>query len=84
MVPGEGPKPCHIAFVGEAPGVIEAKEGRPFVSWAPAGREFERYLRGVRLARDNVYVTNISKEPTQKNQDPTPEQLKQWVQVLEK
>jgi len=63
FVEGDGPIPCDIAFVGEAPGATEVKESRPFVEWAPAGKEFARYLRIPRLSRHNIYITNLFKEP---------------------
>ena len=59
MVPGIGPKPCSIAFVGEAPGYHEVKRGVPFVG--PSGKEFDRYIRIPRLRRENIYITNLIK-----------------------
>lgn len=72
-VEGAGPVPCDIAFIGEAPGHKECQELKPFVPWAPAGKEFARYLRIPRLQRENVYITNLFKEPIPEN--PTKDDL---------
>jgi uracil-DNA glycosylase len=56
---GEGLKRSHVMFVGEQPGDQEDKQGRPFVG--PAGRELDRALDEVGIARDDVYITNVVK-----------------------
>jgi uracil-DNA glycosylase len=56
---GEGLKRSHVMFVGEQPGDQEDKQGRPFVG--PAGRELDRALGEVGIARDDVYITNVVK-----------------------
>lgn len=45
-----------IAFVGEAPGEHEDREGRPFVG--PAGALLDSILRGMKVRREDVYLTN--------------------------
>lgn len=80
-VEGDGPIPCDIAFVGEAPGHKEVAEGKPFVPHAPAGKEFARYLRIPRLNRSDIYITNLFKEPIPDN--PTPEELEMWGMILD-
>ncbi|WP_039654030.1 uracil-DNA glycosylase [Clostridium tyrobutyricum] len=55
-ITGDGPIPCDILFVGEAPGKTEVQEGKPFVGMA--GKTFEKYLNYVGLTRDNVRITN--------------------------
>jgi len=81
FVEGEGPVPCDIAFVGEAPGATEVKESRPFVEWAPAGKEFARYLRIPRLSRHNIYITNLFKEPIPEKV--SEEDLSMWGGILD-
>ena len=44
-VPGEGSASAEIAFVGEAPGAREDREGRPFVG--PAGQLLDRLLHRI-------------------------------------
>jgi uracil-DNA glycosylase family protein len=56
---GEGLKRSHVMFVGEQPGDQEDRQGRPFVG--PAGRELDRALGAVGIARDDVYITNVVK-----------------------
>lgn len=46
-VPFWGPAPCDIAVLGEAPGAVENREGRPFVG--PAGQLLRRGLVEVGL-----------------------------------
>ena len=77
-VPGVGPKPCSIAFVGEAPGYHEVKRGVPFVG--PSGKEFDRYIRIPRLRRENIYITNLFKEEMPKN--PTGGEITMWGVML--
>ncbi len=56
---GEGLKRARIMFVGEQPGDVEDRQGRPFVG--PAGRELDRGLETAGIARDQAYVTNVVK-----------------------
>ena len=56
---GEGPVRAPIAFVGEQPGDMEDKEGRPFVG--PAGQLFDKALAQAGVDRRVCYVTNAVK-----------------------
>ncbi len=56
---GEGLKRSRIMFVGEQPGDVEDRQGRPFVG--PAGKELDRGLESAGIARDQAYVTNVVK-----------------------
>ncbi|WP_446898218.1 uracil-DNA glycosylase [Clostridium sp. LBM24168] len=55
-ITGDGPIPCDILFIGEAPGKMEIIEGRPFVGMA--GKNFEKYLTSIGLIRNKVRITN--------------------------
>lgn len=55
-ITGDGPIPCNILFVGEAPGKTEVETGKPFVGLA--GKTFEKYLNSVGLYRKDVRITN--------------------------
>ncbi|KOA19019.1 uracil DNA glycosylase superfamily protein [Clostridium homopropionicum DSM 5847] len=55
-ITGDGPVPCDILFVGEAPGKTEVEQGKPFVGMA--GETFEGYLNLIGLSRDKVRITN--------------------------
>ncbi|MDR6954632.1 DNA polymerase [Ancylobacter sp. 3268] len=59
LVPGEGPVPAALAFVGEQPGDEEDRQGRPFVG--PAGRLLNQALEETGLDRSRAYVTNAVK-----------------------
>jgi DNA polymerase len=56
---GEGPRHASIVLVGEQPGDVEDRQGRPFVG--PAGELLERALAQAGIVRSEVYVTNAVK-----------------------
>lgn len=56
FISGDGPIPCNILFVGEAPGKTEVEEGKPFVG--VAGKNFEKHLNSIGLSRKDVHITN--------------------------
>lgn len=55
-ITGDGPIPCDILFVGEAPGKTEVAQGEPFVGMA--GETFQNYLDSIGLSRDKTRITN--------------------------
>ena len=55
-ITGNGPIPCDVLFIGEAPGKNEVEEGKPFVGMA--GKNFEKYLNSIGLSRNNIRITN--------------------------
>lgn len=55
-ITGDGPVPCDILFLGEAPGKTEVQTGKPFVGMA--GKTFESYLNSIGLSRENIRITN--------------------------
>jgi DNA polymerase len=66
---GEGPAHARVFFVGEAPGVEEARTGRPFVG--RAGKFLDRALDDVGLSRDEVFVTSVVKYAPRGKRAPT-------------
>jgi DNA polymerase len=54
---GVGSLDAKIMFVGEAPGAEEELQGEPFVG--PAGELLTKMIRGMGLARGDVYIGNI-------------------------
>jgi DNA polymerase len=56
---GEGPAHASIVFVGEQPGDVEDRKGRPFVG--PAGQLLDRALAEAGIDRKQVYLTNAVK-----------------------
>jgi len=79
---GEGDHRTEIMFVGEAPGLQEAKTGRPFCG--AAGKILDELLESVGIKRENVYITNILKDRPPKNRDPKPEEIKACTPYLER
>jgi uracil-DNA glycosylase len=56
---GEGPRGAQVMLVGEQPGDMEDRQGRPFVG--PAGRLLDKALAEAAIYRKEVYVTNAVK-----------------------
>jgi DNA polymerase len=54
---GEGNPDAAVVFVGEAPGRLEARMGRPFVG--RAGQWLRRAIRPIGLNDDAVYLMNV-------------------------
>ncbi|MDI6785078.1 MAG: DNA polymerase [bacterium] len=81
-VGGEGSHDAKIAWIGEAPGVIEVKEGRPFSPNAPAGKLMTELMHSVGLTRSDIYLTNVIKErPGKSKFDPYQDDLTPWFRV---
>ena len=67
-------------FVGEAPGVTEDEQGRPFVG--PAGDKLDEMIRAMGLDRSDTYITNVIKARPPENRTPDPletEACGQWL-----
>jgi DNA polymerase len=68
-------------LIGEAPGKTEVEMGRPFVG--KAGKNLDMFLKYIRLAREDMYITNCVKfRPTRisewgsvANRTPKPEEI---------
>jgi DNA polymerase len=56
---GEGSAASRLMFLGEQPGDVEDREGRPFVG--PAGLLLRELLDEVGIAEEDVYLTNAVK-----------------------
>jgi uracil-DNA glycosylase len=56
---GEGRKSSRLMLVGEQPGDVEDRKGRPFVG--PASRELDRGLEAAGIDRSDAYLTNVVK-----------------------
>jgi DNA polymerase len=56
---GEGPADADVMLVGEQPGEVEDRAGRPFVG--PAGRLLDRALAEAGIDRERAYLTNVVK-----------------------
>lgn len=69
-VPGSGPLPCDLVFIGEGPGQREDELGLPFVG--RSGQFLDELLASIGRSRLDVYVTNIVKCRPPGNRDPEP------------
>ena len=75
-VPGEGSTKADLVFIGEAPGANEDRQGRPFVG--RAGELLTKIIiDGMKITREEVYITNIVKCRPPGNRDPLPEEIEQ-------
>ena len=83
-VRGEGPRPCELMFVGEAPGEQEDKAGRPFVGKAGAilNALIRQELEPLGWGRRAIYLTNLVKERPPGNRDPLPEEIERDAEEL--
>jgi len=72
-VPGEGPLDAEVMFIGEAPGVNEDRQGRPFVG--QAGAFLEELLAAAGLSRSEVFIGNVLKCRPPGNRDPLPTEI---------
>jgi len=81
-VVGEGSHRAKIMFVGEAPGLQEAKTGRPFCG--AAGKILNELLELVRIKREEVYIANLLKCRPPGNRDPQPEEIKDCFSYLKR
>lgn len=59
VVPPEGDKNAKIALIGQAPGVNEVMDGKPFTG--AAGSVLNNCLHAAALQRFECYITNLSK-----------------------
>ena len=80
-VPGEGPLTADVMFIGEAPGVTEDKQGRPFVG--AAGQFLEELLAAGGLERPEVYICNVLKCRPPANRDPLPTEIESCHDYLD-
>ncbi len=72
-VPGEGPLDSEVMFIGEAPGLNEDRQGRPFVG--QAGQFLDELLAAAGLQRSGVYICNVLKCRPPNNRDPLPGEI---------
>jgi uracil-DNA glycosylase len=71
---GVGDHAARWLVIGEAPGAEEDRQGEPFVG--RAGQLLNSMLRGVGLAREQVFIANVLKCRPPGNRDPSPEEVR--------
>ena len=69
-------------FIGEAPGEIEDKTGKPFKG--EAGKLLDKMLHAIQLNRENVYLTNIIFWRPPGNRKPTEEEISACLPYVKK
>jgi DNA polymerase len=79
---GAGNYQAKIVFIGEAPGLQEAKTGRPFCG--RAGKILDELLESVGIKREDIYITNILKDRPPGNRDPQSNEIKACSSYLER
>ncbi|MEG1810210.1 MAG: uracil-DNA glycosylase [Clostridia bacterium] len=84
---GEGPMHPRLMLIGEAPGRVEAEQGRPFVG--KAGMQLDELLIGAGIERSEVFVTNVIKyRPTNvkaasvSNRTPVPQEIRRGAELI--
>lgn len=86
LVFNDGSPDMPVMIIGEAPGVEEEKQGKPFVG--RAGKLLNATLEKLGWQRANFYVTNIVKYRPQDGMGgtltPTPEEIEKFRPALEK
>jgi uracil-DNA glycosylase family 4 len=71
---GQGPTPCEIMVVGEAPGKREDDSGRAFVG--KSGKLLEDHLERIGLSRDDVFISNAVHCRPLNNKTPSKSEIK--------
>lgn len=79
-VPGEGAKNPPVMFIGEAPGLEEDKQGRPFVG--AAGELLDKMIKAMKFTREEVFLTCLVKCRPPYSREATPEELEKCVHYL--
>lgn len=82
VVFGNGPVPCDLMLIGEAPGADEDIQGLPFVG--RAGQLLSQILASVNIKRpDDIYITNTVKCRPPENRAPLPKEQEACWPYLE-
>jgi DNA polymerase len=81
-VPGDGSSRAEVMFIGEAPGLREDQQGKPFVG--PAGQFLNELLASAGLDRGAVFIANVVKHRPPENRDPLPEEILACSQYLDR
>jgi uracil-DNA glycosylase family 4 len=81
FIPGVGPVPCRIMFIGEAPGRVEDELGFPFQG--RSGNILDQLLGLLGLRREEVFVTNVFKYRPPGNRDPLPIEIHKSIPCLQ-
>ena len=72
-VPGEGTPDADVMLVGEAPGAVEDRTGRPFMG--PAGKFLNQLFTENEIRRSAVFLTSCVKCRPPENRNPRSREL---------
>ncbi len=75
LVFGNGNADADLMFVGEAPGLHEDQQAKPFVG--RAGQLLDELLAEIGLEREDVFVANVLKCRPPGNRDPLPAEIEE-------
>ena len=82
-VNGDGPVPCSIMLIGEAPGKTEDKKGVPFCGKSGSELTHLYLTKCAKIDRSNVFITNLVRCRTNdKDRDPTEKEMEACSQLL--
>jgi uracil-DNA glycosylase len=73
VVFGEGSVDAKLMFIGEAPGMQEDIQGKPFVG--KAGALLTKIIEAMGIKRDDVYIANCLKCRPPQNRNPLPSEI---------
>jgi uracil-DNA glycosylase family 4 len=79
---GVGPVDAEVLFIGEAPGADEDRLGEPFVG--AAGQLLNRILAACGFQREEVYICNVIKCRPPGNRTPTPVEVANCREYLDR
>lgn len=82
LVFGEGNFNSPVLFIGEAPGLTENIQKRPFVG--RGGQLLNKMIQSIGWKREDVYITNIVKRRPPDNRDPLPKEIAVYQPYLKK
>lgn len=82
LVFGEGNVNARVVFIGEAPGLNEDIQKRPFVG--RGGQLLDECIHSIGWRRESVFITNIVKRRPPDNRDPLPEEIEAYKPYLTK
>jgi uracil-DNA glycosylase len=80
VVFGEGNVDASVMFIGEAPGVNENEQRRPFVG--RGGKLLDECVSSIGWQREDVYISNIVKRRPPRNRDPLPSEIEAYRPYL--
>ena len=82
VVFGEGNSNAKVLFLGEAPGLSEAKQGVPFCG--ASGKVLTELLSSVGLSREDVFITNTLLCRPENNRNPEKVEVENCRERLDK